>query len=71
MKKQITIVPAYGRDYKNKSDVIAAWDSNKDFRIQDCGSEYNGAMLNKQDAEKYKVECLCYFNKASKFVILK
>lgn len=23
--------PAYGRDYKTKADVIAAWESGKDF----------------------------------------
>lgn len=25
------LTPAYGRDYKNKSEVVAAWEADKDF----------------------------------------
>lgn len=27
----LTLVPAYGRDYKNKREVLEAWNAGKDF----------------------------------------
>jgi len=33
--RSITISPAYGRDYTSKANVLADWDANKDFIIQD------------------------------------
>lgn len=46
----LTLVPAYGRDYKSKKDVIAAWEANKDFLIQDISSPHDGRYINKEDA---------------------
>ena len=31
----LSAVPAYGRDYKSKREVLADWDAGKDFLIQD------------------------------------
>lgn len=31
----MTLTPAYGRDYKNKSEAIAAFESGKDFIATD------------------------------------
>ena len=31
------LTPAYGRDYKNKSEVIAAWHAGKDFILATTG----------------------------------
>lgn len=46
----ITVVPAYGRDYKSQADVKADWNSGKDFRIADV---MNGTgYINKDDAPK-------------------
>jgi hypothetical protein len=33
--RTITLTPAYGRDYSSKANVLADWDANKDFVIQD------------------------------------
>ena len=33
--RTITLTPAYGRDYSSKANVLADWDANKDFIIQD------------------------------------
>lgn len=41
----ITVVPAYGRDYKSKKAVIQALEGNLDFRIQDISSEYDGSYV--------------------------
>jgi hypothetical protein len=30
-QKYIEVMPAYGRDYKNKAEVQADWDEGKDF----------------------------------------
>lgn len=31
MYNSLTLVPAYGRDYKSKSALVADWESGKDF----------------------------------------
>jgi hypothetical protein len=46
----LTLVPAYGRDYKSGKEVQADWDDNKDFQINDMSSPHDGAYINKQDA---------------------
>ena len=33
--RYVSAVPAYGRDYKSKKEVMADWNSGKDFLIQD------------------------------------
>lgn len=49
----LTIVPAYGRDYKTITEVNEAWHDNKDFRI--IAGNYIGSYINKSDAIKYGV----------------
>lgn len=31
----ISVIPAYGRDYKTEAEVQAAWDAGSDFLIED------------------------------------
>lgn len=38
-----SLTPAYGRDYKNKKEVLEAFNSEKDFILQP-----EGAYINKQ-----------------------
>ena len=47
MYEVITAVPAYGRVYTNQKEVMAAWNSNRDFR----GTGHDQYYLNKQDIE--------------------
>jgi hypothetical protein len=47
----LTLVPAYGRDYKSKREVMEAWDAGKDFIVQDMMSPYDGKPINKADAK--------------------
>ena len=42
----LTLVPAYGRDYKSKKDVITAWESGKDFLICDISNPDDGRYVN-------------------------
>lgn len=46
----ITLVPAYGRDYKSGKAVQADWDANKDFLICDMFSPWDGKPINKEQA---------------------
>lgn len=47
----LTLVPAYGRDYKSKKEVLADWSADKDFLIADFSHPYDGKPMNRQDAE--------------------
>jgi hypothetical protein len=35
MTTYLSAVPAYGRDYKSKKEVLADWRAGKDFLVQD------------------------------------
>lgn len=48
----VTLVPSYGRDYKNGKEVQADWDAGKDFTINQMMHPNDGAQINKEDAEK-------------------
>jgi hypothetical protein len=52
MKKFLHVVPAYGRDYKSKKEILADWEAGKDFQICDISSPFDGSYVNKEDAEK-------------------
>lgn len=43
------VVPAYGRDYKSRKEVKEAWESGKDFLIQDISSPDDGRYVNIED----------------------
>lgn len=45
----MTLLPAYGRTYKNAAAIQADWDAGKDFIISDMSSPYDGKPVNKQD----------------------
>lgn len=43
----MTMIPAYGRDYKSQAEVKADWDNGKDFEAVGYGG---GGYVNKEDA---------------------
>ena len=45
----LTLVPAYGRDYKSKKEVMEAFDADKDFIINDMSCKWDGKPANKKD----------------------
>jgi hypothetical protein len=51
MKRFLHVVPAYGRDYKSKKEILADWNAGKDFQICDMSCQNDGAYVNKEDAE--------------------
>jgi hypothetical protein len=44
----MTVIPAYGRDYKTAAAARADWDANLDFIICDISSRYDGKYVNKE-----------------------
>jgi hypothetical protein len=46
MPRYISVVPAYGADYRTKKEVLEAFEAGADFRIQDF--ELSG-YVNKND----------------------
>ena len=53
MNHTLTVSNAYGRDFKNKAQILEHYNSNKDF--QNLDPLVRGAIINKQDATRYKV----------------
>ena len=52
---QINVLPAYGKDYKNKKEILADYLANKDFETIDIASK---GKINKSDCLKFGVACL-------------
>lgn len=72
MAKWMTLVPAYGRDYKDATGVLAHWLTDKDFTIADVSSQWNGAKINMQDANNNEKETIfkIRYNKLRDFVLI-
>lgn len=45
----VTVVPAYGRDYKSKAEALRDWNEGKDFMIASVGPD-DGRYVSKVDA---------------------
>lgn len=63
----VSAIPAYGRDYKSKAEVLADWKANRDFLVVDLRqSGYinreqavkEGLTVNVRYAKQRKV-CVC------------
>jgi hypothetical protein len=48
----MTVIPAYGRDYKSAKAVKEAWAAGKDFVITGMTAD-SGRYINLQDAKNY------------------
>ena len=46
---RLTVIPAYGRDYKSAKAVKADFGANKDFMICDMSSPDDGRYINADD----------------------
>lgn len=68
---ELTLVPAYGRDYKTSQDLIKDWEGGKDFRIATAlykGGSYT-SIRDLQDfpGEHVKIR----FNKLADFILVR
>jgi hypothetical protein len=66
-----TLTPAYGRDYKNRNDVITDFNNDKDFIINDMFSPYNGKYCNKSDIKNTYKSVKIRYNKLQKIIIVR
>jgi len=48
----IILQPAFGRDYKSKAAVLADFDANKDFILNDRDSRWDNKPINKEQIEE-------------------
>lgn len=65
----ITVIPAYRRDYTNKKEVLKAFNDNLDFKIQDAFNKWDGSYCNKQDLKAY-TSIKIRFNNLSDILII-
>ena len=68
----ITLIPAYGRDYRSARAVKKALQSQIDFRVQDVSSKWDGMVgnllnINTEGYEEVKVR----YSKLRKVTIFK
>jgi hypothetical protein len=56
MNHTLTVRNAYGRDFKSKREILEHYNSNKDF--QNLSPMVRGAIVNKQDAKRFKLAFL-------------
>ena len=47
MAAEVTLTPAYGRDYKSAKAAVADFEADKDFIFNRFGDRYDGAYVNK------------------------
>jgi len=66
----ITLIPAHGRDYKSKRDLMKDWTEGKDFQISDVSSPWNGSMTSRRDKPKLGIVTIRY-NKLRNIHIIK
>jgi hypothetical protein len=52
----MTLIPAYGRDYKSKKAVEEDWKSGKDFIVADITDRYYGRYFNIESAKEAEID---------------
>lgn len=64
------LVPAYGRDYKTRAEVLKDWNENKDFTISDVSQgRWNGSYINKEQCEE-QTDVVVRYAKLTKQVVI-
>ena len=66
----MTIIPAYGRDYKSKKAALEDYNADKDFIIADISSPWDGKPVNKSQLKDEKGVMIRY-NKLMKICSVK
>lgn len=70
MSNYLTVSPAYGRDYKSKAMVEAAWKSGSDFVIETMGPDC-GRYVNREDVAGKNVVVNIRYDKLRKIFVVK
>lgn len=65
----LTLIPAYGRDYKSAKAVIEHWNADRDFVVCDHFSQWNGKAANRQSCIEAGITSVrIRYNKLTKVV---
>lgn len=62
----ITVIPAYGRDYKNQKDAQADWDADLDF-----AETRTRTYINKSQAKEMGLSVTIRYNKLQRVMTAK
>jgi len=66
----MTLIPAYGREYKSKKEVEADFNADKDFIICEFANPYNGKPANKSDLKNVVKQVTIRYGNLRKVAIL-
>lgn len=61
--RDIHAIPAYGRDYRSKTAVLADWTAGKDFR-----DAMTGQYLSRRDVEGHPLQVWVRYSRLTKLV---
>lgn len=68
----LTVIPAYGRDYMTRQEVLIDWNNDKDFQLSTTGRYLNKADSWLLLANGYTHISICYASQSKQmFVELK
>ena len=70
MRYNVTLIPAYGRDYKSARAVKVDWYAGKDFVIAQYGNRWDGKPINKAQADAEDWGVCIRFNSLRSFTII-
>lgn len=70
MSTYLTVIPAYGRDYKSQAEVRAAFNAGADFIIKDFFSGQDGRAINREDAQRAGVKLSIRYARQTKVIVL-
>lgn len=62
MPKYLTVVPAYGRDYKTTGAALASWHANEDWLVSDFHDPADGKPINRADAVRDGLKVILRFD---------
>jgi hypothetical protein len=62
--RTVTVVPAYGRDYKSKAAALADWNGDKDFIVQDYAMP--AKPINRSDAASLGLSIMIRYNRLTR-----
>ena len=66
----MTLIPAYGRDYKTAVAARADWEAGKDFIIADISNPWDGKPINKQQADFDLISITLRFNNLTNLAVI-
>jgi hypothetical protein len=68
---QLTLLPAYGRDYKSKEALVKDWEAGKDFKIATANHKNHGAYTSIRDLKDFPgKQVKIRYNRKTEFILV-